>query len=150
MTCGPYRPITLTTYSTRIQDFHPRTSTSPFIALKVDIELDGNPSADVKSVLVTLKSADGEVVRSEKCACNLKPEPHYVKLDSVVSWDDLQERGVGLWWPFSYGKQVLYDVEVSILDSVSGYYSLVQLLFMSSIRMMKSWTVTRGELAFGQ
>ncbi len=119
MTCGPYRPITLTTYSTRIHDFYPRTYTSPFITLKVDVELDGSPSTDAKALLITLKSVGGEVVRNEKCVCNLQTDSPYAKLDNIVSWDDLQEKGVKLWWPFTYGKQALYDVEVSILDMVS-------------------------------
>lgn len=118
MTCGPYRPITLRTYSTRIQGVYPRTYSDPSITLKVDIELDGRPW-DIKAIFVSLKLPGAEAIQSERRLYDTRDQVRYVKLDNLITWYELQQKGVELWWPFSYGKQPLYDLEVTILGTVS-------------------------------
>ncbi|KXN85061.1 putative beta-mannosidase B [Leucoagaricus sp. SymC.cos] len=115
MTCGPYRPITLRTYPTRIQDVYPKIYTEPFIALKVDVELSGKPQRDVCALVFTLKTLAGETIESERWAYGNLEQGKHVKLDNVIFWDQLQDKGVELWWPFNYGRQSLYDLEVSAL-----------------------------------
>jgi hypothetical protein len=87
--------------------------------LKVDVDLNGRPSMDVNALLITLQTPDGKTIQTEKCFHNKLAEGRLVKLDSVIAWDQLQDKGVELWWPFTYGKQPLYDLQVSILGEVS-------------------------------
>ncbi|KAF5360479.1 hypothetical protein D9756_004513 [Leucocoprinus leucothites] len=115
MTCGPYRPVTLRTYLTRIQDIYPKIYIEPTIALKVDVELNGRPAEDVKALLITLRTLTGNVVMRERSPLSIQAPGRFVQLDNIISWDHLRNKGVELWWPFNYGKQVLYNLEVAAL-----------------------------------
>jgi beta-mannosidase len=119
MTCGPYRPVTLRIYRTRIQDVYPRVYIDPSIGLKVDVELNGRPSADVYSLRIKLAKPSGEILLTETRTYDSLEQSRYVKLDNVISWDHLEDKGVELWWPFTYGRQPLYDLAVDVLDQVS-------------------------------
>lgn len=126
MTCGPYRPITLISYTIRIQDIHARPSVrvesdgSFFASLRVDVTLMGCwiPSADC--FLVELTDSEDRVVRSERVKVQKwgddKNHAEFVH-ESVVTWLGL-ENAVEPWWPVGYGKQALYNVRVSLLSLV--------------------------------
>ncbi|QRV98035.1 beta-mannosidase [Ceratobasidium sp. AG-Ba] len=107
MTVGPYRPIYLHTFKTRITDLHAKASVSAVPSLSRSLELtptlSGNAS-DAVRMEVSLESADGRVVRVEKF-------DHVSK----VEWA-FKEGEVALWWPVAYGQQPLYTVEVIVFD----------------------------------
>jgi beta-mannosidase len=112
MTCGPYRPITLKTYTARIQEVHTHAllSSSNAPHLKVDVTLAGTLAASLRVVLssagnakTVLKSADVPVAESSSF------------IGSVVSWD--LAGLVEPWWPVGYGAQHLYTVSVLLLDT---------------------------------
>ncbi|KAJ7210634.1 glycoside hydrolase family 2 protein [Mycena haematopus] len=110
MTCGPYRPITLKTYSVRIQEVqtHALLSDENAPSLKVDVTLDHALDASLRIVLsdannkTVLKSEDIPVTGSFIAA--------------AVSWD--LKGVIEPWWPVGYGAQHLYTV--SVLLSVAG------------------------------
>ena len=116
MTCGPYRPISLITYTARIESANTRASVSaaPALspALKVDLAVTGDFAA-VRKAEVTLKDWQGNLVQGERVqlagAADLK---------DVINWD-LADK-VQLWWPVGYGRQRLYTVDICLMGEVSA------------------------------
>jgi beta-mannosidase len=111
MSVGPWKPITLQTFSAAIGDLRASAVVSPSLnaSLSVGVDLKGT----ITDLTVSFKISDlaGRVI---------KQETHPVKHDSScrLHWT-LDRKEVELWWPVGYGKQVLYDVEVSLLNYVS-------------------------------
>ncbi|KAG8713456.1 hypothetical protein FRC08_013238 [Ceratobasidium sp. 394] len=107
MTVGPYRPIHLHTYKTRISDVHAKVLVSPAPVFSPSLEvtptLSGNTSDAVKMEVI-LRASDGSVVRTET-----------FNHASKIEWK-FRDDEVALWWPVGYGKQPLYTVEVAVFD----------------------------------
>lgn len=127
MTCGPHRPITLITYTSRIRDVYTRTAVeikpdgSFTAALKVDVTLEGTwiPGS---ALIITLEDSEQQVIKSERVEVSgwTEGESHssFVQ-ESAVSWTSLQDEGVVLWWPVGYGKPSLYNIKVLLVTPVS-------------------------------
>ncbi|TFK52849.1 glycoside hydrolase [Heliocybe sulcata] len=118
MTCGPYRLISLLTYTTRIFELntHAIVSGPPNLspALSVDLRLDGNIAAAGRITVALKDIASGKEIRAGDvmlCTSNIVDG----KVEDVVKWD-LQPTEVELWWPVGYGEQKLYNVEIGLLD----------------------------------
>ena len=129
MTCGPYRPISLVTYTTRIESANTRASASVTpalsLGLKVDLAVMGD-LANVRAAKVALKDWKGNLVRVEEVQL-----VGAAVLKDVINWDLTDE--VELWWPVGYGRQRLYTVEIYLLGEVSAsrnifHYALLMLV----------------------
>ncbi|KAM5541197.1 hypothetical protein V8D89_005126 [Ganoderma adspersum] len=111
MTCGPYRAISLITYTARIEAANTRAivSAAPGLSpsFKVDLAVSGDVSV-VRGAKVVLKQLDGTVVLEEKVQLSGS-----ANLKNVVSWD-LEDK-VQLWWPVGYGNPTLYNVDIALL-----------------------------------
>jgi hypothetical protein len=46
----------------------------------------------------------------------------------LVPWPNLQDVGLGKWWPFGYGEQKLYSARVEIFDPVNFFKCLSRLI----------------------
>ncbi|KAI0738846.1 glycoside hydrolase [Daedaleopsis nitida] len=115
MTCGPYRAISLITYTARIESANTRAAVSAAPALspslKVDVSVSGDVTA-VKEVKVVLKELDGTVIQEQQvqqAASGAAPS----LFNDTVSWD-LKDK-VELWWPVGYGRQKLYTIDIFLL-----------------------------------
>jgi beta-mannosidase len=142
MTCGPYRPIILTTFTAHITDVHPRTSVTfnkeagtYLPALKVDFDIDGASIPNLTTRIVLRNPQGGNVIRQEDVALGTV-EKQLVK-DAVV-WK-LESEEVKLWWPVGYGEQSLYDVEVILLGPVSRFCALDILALMHRWVYVLEW-----------
>ncbi|KAJ7166082.1 glycoside hydrolase [Mycena filopes] len=110
MTCGPYRPIGLKTYTARIQDVqtHALLSESNVPSLSVDITLEDSLPSD-SSLRIELSSLDGNVLKTADVPV---PDTSSV-IAGAVSW--ALDAVVEPWWPVGYGAQPLYTVSVSLV-----------------------------------
>lgn len=125
ITCGPYRPITLITYNTRIKDIHAAAYVTilpdnAFTAsLRVSATLSGSWDASIAALRVTLRDpADGRMVQSTRVGMSSWDGTGDSLQDALVTWGDLQEVGVELWWPVGYGVQRMYTIEVALVTLV--------------------------------
>ncbi|KAJ7165676.1 glycoside hydrolase [Mycena crocata] len=112
MTCGPYRPITLKTYTARLAEVqtHALLSDSNTPSLKVDVTLAGTlDPALVASLRIALSDASGTVLKSQDVPITTFDSP----IASAIAWD--LAGTVEPWWPVGYGAQPLYTVSVSLL-----------------------------------
>jgi beta-mannosidase len=135
MTCGPYRPITLKTYVTRIVDIHPRASVDAALSpsLKVDISLEGSvdtvkalrleltnakTSKTIKAIELALEDVKAAQVKgmlqAVKDAVGGGSKEEREEYKQVVDWD-LKDDGVQVWWPVGYGDQNLYNLKVDVI-----------------------------------
>jgi beta-mannosidase len=119
MTCGPYRPITLKTYTARIAEVHPHAllSAQNSPSLKVDVTLSGtlDPSLVASLRVVLSDAADDKIVLKSQDAPVVAGATTNA---GVVTWD--LAGVVEPWWPVGYGAQPLYTVSVVLL-SPSGH-----------------------------
>ncbi|TFK38911.1 hypothetical protein BDQ12DRAFT_722767 [Crucibulum laeve] len=120
LTCGPYRPITFTTYSTRLMDIRtpahvaltdPRSGEFPTPVFNASFKLYftlAGLSEHARSGKVTLRSLDRREVRSELIALS----------GNAIQAEEEEGPGKG-----SRLSQVLYEAEVALLDQNSQILS---------------------------
>jgi len=128
MTCGPYRPITLSVLDVSISHVNTRALVAADLSrkLKIDVELYiDQPSKDVLKNLelsfVLKKHGNPKPIaemRVGNCDFETIPGPEditTVTIESAVTCNFGNDDGqVKLWWPVGYGEQALYDVEVEL------------------------------------
>lgn len=113
MTAGPWRPIRLETYTYRIDDIQidadligPEYKTA---TLKAKIELASSSSlTDGFKFKAVLKTAEGKKVKEST-----------FDLKETLDWK-FENGEVEAWWPIHYGKQPLYQLEITLSDRVSN------------------------------
>ncbi len=124
MTCGPYRPISLVVYQTRLSCVNTRASVSnaPHLKpnLKVDIDISGaiDESDAIRGVL--RKSGNEGIIRDETIQVpftDRDEDSSKLTLEGLFDWN--LDGEVSMWWPIGYGQQDLYDVEITLLSKVS-------------------------------
>ncbi|TVY46635.1 Beta-mannosidase B, partial [Lachnellula occidentalis] len=104
MTCGPWRPINLEIYSSRIADLHfttnvPKSLESAEVVAKADIE---GEATDVRFDV----SLDGKNVASETVRASKGQATHTFAIKDPA-----------LWYPIRYGEQPLYTVTATLLEN---------------------------------
>jgi beta-mannosidase len=109
MTVGPWKPIGLHTYNTKIVDIDVRSKISE--RLDVDLTVDFSLSTLTSGLAsVTLRDSLGVQVAEEN---NMKATLEPLRAEFTFSAGFLD-----LWYPVGYGKQPLYTVEVKLADEV--------------------------------
>lgn len=111
MTVGPWKPVGLHIYQSRITDLdiRPKVSESLDISLTADFTYSKAPGF----ASFVLKNANGTV---EASSDKLSTESGH----STVSFE-FPSGKLQLWYPVGYGQQPLYTVEVEISDAVSKH-----------------------------
>lgn len=111
MTVGPWKPIKLHSYTTKISDVDIRSQVSEALAVNVtvDVLLSGN-NPGLASVV--LKDPQGVRIADE---AHIKVTSGYSRAEFGFTPGHLE-----LWYPVGYGKQPLYTIEVEVTDEVSN------------------------------
>lgn len=110
MTCGPWRPITLETYNTRIASLRITTTVPPSLTsatISARTVLEGVSTAST-TLHYTVTSASGVVVSSISASASASS-------DGTVS--DLALDQPELWYPHGYGAQPLYTFTATLKDA---------------------------------
>lgn len=108
LTCGPWRPITLETYSTRIASLRITTSVASSLksaTISAQASLEGVTTAS-RTLHYTLKSSSGNSVYSTSTASTRDDTVCTLSLDKPE-----------LWYPHGYGAQPLYTFTATLEDS---------------------------------
>lgn len=115
LTVGPWRPVSLHAYYTRISDLH--------ISAQVDKSLDADliirialfPQEVSGAAEVLLKDPSGSVATSQSGI--------EIKGGTAQAMYHFAKGDVKLWYPVGYGEQPLYDVQVNVFDNVRPSFS---------------------------
>ena len=106
---GPWRNISLETYSTRLTDVRITSTVSDDLtSADVTVTLARSDASGTVKANVTLVNASGKVIQERN---NLPFDYGVTSTTFALHGEELE-----LWYPASYGKQPLYEVKVSILQ----------------------------------
>jgi beta-mannosidase len=109
MTVGPWRPIALHTYSTRLSDV--------FIRSSLDTEGAGTLSVDIElSEKIPSATAKVEVLSSAVAPAEISIKDGKARIDFTIKKGDVE-----LWFPVGYGSQKLYEIKVEVTEVKCGY-----------------------------
>ena len=110
MTVGPWKPIKLEAYSTRIADVDVRVDVSEDLDAQLDTRIAFSGAVSGTAV-IELKNPAGDVVHSERLAVRDAKAAHFQK---TFASNELE-----LWYPVGYGKQPLYSLHMTLFYEVS-------------------------------
>ena len=116
MTVGPWKPIRLETYTTRIAELDVRTAVDEKLDSTIDIFFILTDDTPVTATVRVLR-ADGSLVIGNS-GVHLKGKHH--------SGFGLSNGAYERWYPVGYGKQPLYAAEVVIMDQVRIFGCVVR------------------------
>lgn len=132
LTCGPWRPITLETYSTRISSLRITTAVchSPASAtISARTVLDGVATA-ATTLHYTVTSPSGTVVSTASAAVCVSGD------DGTLS--DLALDQPELWYPHGYGAQPLYTLTATLKDAAGREIdSVVKTIGIRSVKLIE-------------
>jgi len=120
LSAGPYRPITLRTYINHLASVttHACVSADFKFSFALDICLSSANGSNIQDgtlrVHVTLRDSKGTVVKEEWAKVHSVDAGTEIK--DFVDWLFKNDE-VALWWPVGYGDQVLYEVEIVLMDA---------------------------------
>ncbi len=107
MTVGPWRPIYLHTYESRITDLRVKTNVGEDLVPKIEVELAASSAAG--EIEVSVFSSSGTLVKQG--TTNLHNGTGKVSFDASKGEFDL-------WWPVGYGQQPIYKVVAELKNQV--------------------------------
>ncbi|KAJ3532447.1 hypothetical protein NM688_g7423 [Phlebia brevispora] len=106
MTVGPWKPIRLEAYSTRIAEVDVRSTVSESLDATVSVSFSVSGSSSVVISSVELYNASGVQVFGNNDVKGEKGQAEF----------KLSEAACELWYPVGYGSQPLYTVKITIAD----------------------------------
>ncbi|GAA5992030.1 hypothetical protein JCM11641_003145 [Rhodosporidiobolus odoratus] len=114
MTAGPYRPIRLEIFRSRIRNFWPQAAVNDKLETSLSLSWEIASPVDFKgslSVRARLLHPHGRKVRQVSLEATPQANEHVWRFE---------EDEVGLWWTKALGNQPLYAVEVDLVDNNTG------------------------------
>ena len=125
MTCGPWRPINLEVFSSRISDLYFTTNVDKSLKsaeVEAKAEVEGE-AVDVKFEL----SLNGKSVGSET-----------VKAEKGLATTTFKTQDPELWYPATYGKQPLYTLSATLLSGTSELDSVSKKLGLRRAQLVQN------------
>jgi beta-mannosidase len=114
LTVGPWRPVYLHSYHTRISDLHTSALVNEGLDADLIVRIALSPSEAWTTAEVSLKdpaSSESSIITSQSnINFNNSAAPRIVF--------HFEKGEVRLWYPVGYGEQPLYEVQVRIYDDV--------------------------------
>jgi hypothetical protein len=110
LTAGPWRPVSLHTYHTRISDLHISAEVDENLEATLIVRMALSPQEGSGTSEVLLKDPSGSIVASQSSLA--------IKGGAARAEFRFVKGEVKLWYPVGYGDQPLYDVQVKVFDDV--------------------------------
>jgi beta-mannosidase len=110
LTVGPWRPVSLHSYYTRISDLYISAQVDESLETDLTVRITHSPSGTSGFAEILLKDPAGQVVTSQT---NIPVNSGFARAAFQFKKGDIQ-----LWYPVGYGEQALYDVEVKVMNDV--------------------------------
>jgi beta-galactosidase/beta-glucuronidase len=133
LTVGPWRPVSLHTYHTRISDLHISALVDESLDADLIVRIAISPPETSGIVEVSLKDSAGSIVTSQS---NITVD-HDAGTRAVFHF---KKGEVKLWYPVGYGEQPLYGVQVKVLDDVRSLLIVGENLLTEVIGVAKPIT----------
>ena len=115
LTVGPWRPVSLHAYHTRISDLHISAQVDEILDADLTVRIALFPQEISGAAEVLLKDPSGSVVTSRSGVG--------IKGGTAQAVYHFAKGDVRLWYPVRYGEQPLYDVQVNVFDDVRPSFS---------------------------
>ena len=131
MTTGPWKPISLQSYTERITDIDARAEVSEALEVKLSVSfgVSGHTPSSVATVSLRHKTS---LVRAEQTGIKIVGERGHA--DFLFSKEDVE-----LWYPVGYGKQPIYGIEIELRDQVHTVQSYPLILSTDILNRPLSW-----------
>lgn len=127
MTVGPWKPIKLETYESRISDVDIRSKVAEDLSATVDVTFNVSDTSLVIAT-VLLKRPNGATLIG---ASNIKVR------DGVAHTNfGLSKGAYEPWYPVGYGNQPIYTIEITMADEVSSYVAIIRHMCADSPRIL--------------
>ena len=142
LSAGPYRPITLRTYINHLASVttHACVSADLKFSFALDICLSSANGSNIQDgtlrVHVTLRDSKDTVVKEEWMKVHSVDAGTEIK--DFIDWI-FEKDEVALWWPVGYGDQVLYEVEIVLMDA--KVIVLIYVTIVAADRLQKTLVV---------
>ena len=108
MTVGPWKPIRLETYATRIAELDVRTGVNEALDATIDVTMILTDNTSVMADVKILNPAGGLLIGNSKVPVQGRRHSGF----------GLSKGAYEPWWPIGYGKQPIYAAQVTIYDKV--------------------------------
>lgn len=128
MTVGPWRPIYLHSYQTRISDLHISALVNESLDADLIVRIAISPSEAWTTAEVSLKDPAGSESASIITTASGSQSNINLNNGPVRVVFHLKNGEVKLWYPVGYGEQPLYEVQVRIYDDVRSLLIVKKLL----------------------
>ena len=124
MTVGPWRPVYLHSYNTRISDLHTSALVDESLDADLIVRIALSPSETWTTAEVSLKDPAGSESRIITSQSNINLDNGAARI--VFHFKNGE---VKLWYPVGYGEQPLYEVQVRIYDNVRSLLMVKEITF---------------------
>lgn len=111
MTTGPWKPIVLETYHTRIGEIRVDADVDEQLSAAVEVTLAVEGVEKDTTAIVQLVNADGKAIVSKEVDVTASDNRGTVAFS-------LDKGSFDLWYPVGYGKQPLYEATIELKDKV--------------------------------